>query len=317
MSPVGANDVTVGLVGLGVIAETHLTVLSYLPSIHLSFVVDPAPVTPPTFKGQRPPLYRSLDQALEEHEPDVIAVATPTPTHADITRRALESSRARVLVEKPMVHDLDALTQFESTTSPAELRSRVFVAHHFAFSPEVTWGAAQLRAHPEWGPVKRIVTSFHDAYITDAPHSFEAYTSSWVDSGVNQLSMLRRFVDLVDRGPLMESDDGATSWCTVRFRSHDDIGVASLRTSWQAVASSKRTTLYLEQSGVEIWLDHTAVTGFVTQDGALLSQLMNDGRTPRKVAHYRPLWESLLTGAPDPILGFDAAAEVVRLLYEP
>jgi predicted dehydrogenase len=310
-------DVTVGLLGLGVIAETHLAVLSQLSSVRLSFVVDPAPVTPPTVRGgSPPPLYGSLDDALGEHQPDVIVIATPTPTHADLTQQALEGSRARVLVEKPLVQDLDSLERLRSTCSSADLRSRVFVAHHFAFSPEVRWGAERLHTHPEWGPVTRIVASFHDAYITDATHSFAAYTSSWVDSGVNELSVLHRFVDLANRGPLHARDSGATSWCNLEFRSGGEIGTALLQTSWQAAASSKRTTLYLEKSGVEIWLDHTAVTGFVTRQGTIIDQLVNDGTTPRKLAHYQPLWESFLAEAPDPILGFDTAVQVVQLLYE-
>lgn len=311
------TDVTVGLVGLGVIAQTHLEVLSQLPSTHLSFVVDPAPVAPPTLRGAPPARYSSLDDALAAHRPDVIIIATPTPTHAELTRQALEGSEARLLVEKPLVHDLASLGQLGLASSPGELRSRVFVAHHFAFSPEVGWGAEQLNAHPEWGPVTRIVTSFHDAYLADAAHSFAAYTSSWVDSGVNQLSMLTRFVDLVDRGPLHETAGGATSWCTVKYRSNGDIGTATLRASWQTVASSKRTTLYLGQSGVEVWLDHTAVTGFVTQHGILLDQLVNDGTTPRKLSHYRPLWTSFLAESPDPVLGFDTATDVLELLYQP
>lgn len=311
------TDVTVGLLGLGVISQTHLAVLSQFPAVRLSFVVDPAPVTPPPFKGAQPPLFRSLDDALCEHQPDVIVIATTTPTHADLTHRALEGSEARVLVEKPLVHDLDALRRLESACSPADLRSRVFVAHHFAFSPEVLWGAEQLHTHPEWGSVTRIITSFHDAYITNAAHSFEAYTSSWVDSGINQLSMLHRFVDLVDRGPLQESDGGASSWCTVRYRSGAESGTSVLRTSWQATASSKRTTLYLEQTDVEIWLDHTAVTGFVIRQGELLDHQVNNGSTPRKLAHYRPLWESFLAHTPDPILGFDTAAHILGLLHQP
>jgi predicted dehydrogenase len=309
-------DVTVGLLGLGVIADTHLAVLAQLPAAQLSFVVDPAPVTAPVFRGRTPPLYRSLDEALGEHQPpNVIVIATPTSTHAELTQHALEATPARVLVEKPLVDDLDALRQLESACSATELRTRVFVAHHFAFSPEVRWGAHQLGEHPEWGPVTRIVVSFHDAYITDAAHSFQAYTSSWVDSGVNQLSMLSRFVDLVDRGPLQEWDGGATSWCTASFRSVGHPGTAALRTSWQAIASSKRTTLYLDQSGVEIWLDNTAVTGFVTRNGELFDQHVNDGSTPRKQAHYRPLWQSLLSDTPDPILSFDAASRIIHLLH--
>lgn len=94
-----------------------------------------------------------------------------------------------------------------------------------------------------------------------------------------------------------------------------ETGTALLRASWEAVASSKRTTVELGRSGFEIWLDHTAVTAFITRDGEVQEALGNDGQTPRKIAHYRPLYDSLLSHAPDPILGFDTAASVVELLY--
>lgn len=308
-------DIEVGLVGLGVISETHLSVLAEFPRVILSFLVDPDPDKPVSFKGVSPPRYTGIGDALGEHRPDLVVIASPTHTHADIARAVLTETAARVLVEKPFVHDLDALAMIRSLEPAIDLRSRVAVAHHFAFSPEVRWGADLLAQHPEWGPVTRITSVFHDAYIVNAEHSFAAYASSWIDSGINQLSVLARFVDLVERGELHESDGGASAWCTVGFRSGTTAGSALLRTSWQAVASSKKTTLELAEPGIEIWLDHTALTGVVERDSQVSESLVNDGLTPRKIAHYRPLYENLLSDKPDPILGFDAASSVVELLY--
>ncbi|MGW1176396.1 hypothetical protein ACWD4P_22100 [Kitasatospora sp. NPDC002543] len=67
------------------------------------------------------------------------------------------------------------------------------------------------------------------------------------------------------------------------------------------------------RSGVEIWIDHTAMTGFAAREGELLASFGNDGRTGRKVAHYRPLYASLLSDRPDPVLGLDATATITAI----
>lgn len=310
------GHVEVGLVGLGTIAETHLAVLAERGEVELAFGVDVDAGRSVSFRGASPPLYADVGAALDDHQPDLVVITTPTGTHAALAREVLERARgARVLVEKPFVHDLAALEALEGLDPGLGLPSRVMVAHHFAFSPEVRWAADQIERHPEWGPVTRITSVFHDPYIVDAERSFAAYGSSWIDSGVNQLSMLTRFVELTGARELHETGGGASAWCDVDFRSRGAAGTALLRTSWQAVASSKRTTIELGASGVEVWLDQTAVTALAIRDGRILDVLDNDGRTPRKVAHYRPLYESLLSGSPDPVLGFDAAAHVVRLLH--
>lgn len=309
----GDGVVSVGLVGVGTIAETHLAVLAEISGVDLVFVVDPRADAAVAFRDGYPPHHLTLDDALGKHEPDLVVVATPTGTHASLTQELLAQSAARILVEKPLAHGLDEVETLRAFDPSLGAAARVSVAHHFAFSPEVTW-AADLIGDNDWGPVTRITSVFHDPYITDADHSFAAYTSSWVDLGINQLSMLTRFVDVVGRGELHETAGGASAWCEVGFRSGGTSGSALLRTSWEATASSKRTTLYLDQAGVEVWLDHTAVTAVATRDGQVVDQLVADGRTPRKIAHYRPLYRSLLSGAPDPVLSFETGARIVELL---
>ncbi|WP_049649280.1 Gfo/Idh/MocA family protein [Kitasatospora sp. MY 5-36] len=307
------DPVRVGLVGLGVIAGTHLAVLAERPDVELEFTVDPKAVEPVVFRGGKPPHYGDLGSALAGHRPDLLVLATPTPTHAELVTEALLGSTARVLVEKPLVHDRASLAALRELDGTADVRGRVFTAHHFAFSPEVDWAAELIAAHPDWGPVTTITSAFYDPYVLRGPEAFASYVSSWTDSGVNQLSMLTRFVDLVGLTSLRQTDGGASAWCVVEFRSRGEAGTARLRSSWLTGSSSKESSLVLGRSGVEVWIDHTAMTGFAARRGELLAAFGNDGRTGRKVAHYRPLYAGLLSGRPGPVLGFDAAAVISEI----
>ncbi|WP_283137617.1 Gfo/Idh/MocA family protein [Rhizohabitans arisaemae] len=308
------DRVRVGLAGVGIIAQTHLEVLAALP-VSLEFTVDPNLAEPPVFRGTTPSHYRDLADALTAHQPDLVVIATPTETHADLVAQALRMSPARVLAEKPLVHDPSSLDRLRSMNDADDLRGRLFTAHHFAFSPEVGWAEEVIDKHPEWGPVTQITSAFYDPYILRGDQAFASYVSSWMDSGVNQLSMLARFVDLLAITSGGQTDGGSSAWYTFSYRCRGVVGTARLRTSWLTGSSSKKTVLTFGQAGVEVWIDHTAMTGFASRDDVLLAVYGNDGRTPRKVAHYRPLYESLLSDQPDPVLGFDVAETVVRLQH--
>ncbi|MFF1902815.1 Gfo/Idh/MocA family protein [Kitasatospora sp. NPDC058218] len=310
---VRVEPVRVGLVGVGIIAETHLAVLAEREDVALEFTVDSRPVEPVDFRGATPPHYGDLPRALDAHRPDLVVLATPTETHAELAVQALLRSGARVLVEKPLVHDLASLAALRELDGKADVRGRLFTAHHFAFSPEVDWAAALIAANPGWGPVTAITSAFYDPYVLRGEAAFASYVSSWMDSGVNQLSMLTRFVDLTELTSFQQADGGASAWCTVGFRSRGEAGTARLRSSWLTGSSSKESSLVLARSGVEVWIDHTAMTGFAAREGELLAVFGNDGRTARKIAHYRPLYASLFSGRPDPVLGFDAAARVTAI----
>ncbi|MEV7184988.1 Gfo/Idh/MocA family oxidoreductase [Kitasatospora sp. NPDC093102] len=307
------DPIRVGLVGIGIIAETHLAVLAERPDVDVEFTVDPRTRGPVVFRGATPPHYSGLDEALDGHQPDLLVLATPTETHAELVTVALLRSTARVLVEKPLVHDRASLAALRELDGKADVRGRVFTAHHFAFSPEVDWAAELLAAHPEWGPVTTVTSAFYDPYVLRGAEAFASYVSSWTDSGVNQLSMLTRFVDLVGLRSVRQTDGGASAWCAVDFRSRGEAGTARLRSSWLTGSSSKESSLVFGRSGVEVWIDHTAMTGFAARDGELLAAFGNDGRTGRKVAHYRPLYASLLSVRPDPVLGFDAAERITAI----
>ncbi|WP_436791193.1 Gfo/Idh/MocA family protein [Yinghuangia sp. YIM S10712] len=302
--------VRVGLLGLGHIAQTHLQVLAADKRVALDFTVDPNVADAPLFREARAPHYHSLKDALTKHQPELIVIATPTDSHMDLVAEALTRSTARVLVEKPLVHDVASLDRL---CAMADVRGRVFTAHHFAFSPEVEWAALMVGEHEEWGPVTEVTAAFHDPYVLRGRQAFTSYGSSWTDSGINQLSVVARLVEPIRMTAGTELDDGASAWCTFAFTSRGRTGTARLRTSWRTGASSKETVAVFDESGVELWIDHTAMTGFAAQGTELLATYGNDGRTPRKVAHYERLYDSLLSDHPHRLLRFDAAEHLTRL----
>lgn len=108
------------------------------------------------------------------------------------------------------------------------------------------------------------------------------------------------------------ADGGASAWYTAAYTSRGRAGTARLRSSWRTGASSKETVVVFAESGVELWMDHTALTGFAARCSELLSTHGSDGRTPRKLTHYRPLYDSIASGNPDPVLDFDTATRITE-----
>lgn len=304
MGPIDGRT-RVGLVGVGTIARTHLEVLAERPDVDLVFTVDPH-AEPPVFRGVTRAHYRDLDDALAAHRPHLVVIATPADSHADLATSVLTGSDARVLVEKPLVPDITSVDRLSGVDGS---RDRLFTAHHFAFSPEVEWAADLVAAHPQWGPVTAITSAFNDPYVLKGEQAFTSYLSPWTDSGINQLTVLARLVQVTAVTSLR--DEGTSCWAAASFRSRGAVGAARLHTSWRTGASSKSTAFTCGE--VEVWLDHTAMTAFAFRGGELLAEHGGDGRTPRKIAHYRPLYASLLSDRPDPILGFTAAATLTRL----
>jgi predicted dehydrogenase len=181
---------TVGVVGLGTIAKTHITVLRDLrPDVEV-IGIDPhgsaARAAPLTDR-----VYADVDAAADATpRVGLWVVATPTNLHLDAAVRLLaEAPGTRIVVEKPLVPSLDDLDRLLREVPMSTLRSRLFVSHHFAFSPEVVWAVGAARRIAS-GSLVRATLIFHDPYAGKAPSDRRSYVDPWVDSGPNQLSVL-------------------------------------------------------------------------------------------------------------------------------
>jgi predicted dehydrogenase len=294
------------VVGLGTIAQTHLEVLRTRRDVAVVAGVDP--------RGpgeQDLPTYATVGAAVEAGTgADLAVVATPTDTHLDLVSELLGTTTAHVLCEKPLARDSRSLDALADQHPADVLGSRLSVAHHFAFSPEVEWARELAAGTPLWGAPTRVTCVFNDAYAGFPPERRAVYVSSWVDSGPNQLSVLAAF---------------APHW---QVRSHRDLsqrsvtvldlpgGSAHLVSNWAAADSSKQTHVEYLGGEVEVRLDHTSMTALVREGDAITTHVAYAGRVGRKHAHYRGVYDAVLADPRDPRLGLPLAARIARTLEE-
>lgn len=292
------------LVGLGTIARTHLAVLARRADAVVVAAVDPR-----GGDAGDVPVFPDFDAALAaDLAPDLVVVATPTETHAALVREALDGTDARVLSEKPLAASAAEIATLAEEHPGAG--DRVAVAHHFAFSPEVTWARGLVAARPDWGPPTAVLSVFNDAYGDRLDDRRASLVSTWVDSGPNQLSLLAPFCS--GWQVVAQDDEGHRAVTTLRYAG----GHASLASNWLAADSSKQTVLEFLDGQVQVRMDHTSMTALVLEDGRVTAHAGYTGRLGRKDAHYAGLYDVLLTDPRDERLGVRLAAEVARVLDE-
>jgi predicted dehydrogenase len=280
----------IGAVGLGRITAAHLPALEQLPDVDVVAGCDIDPGRTLMFRGSSRPVHTSVDDLLN-HEPDVVVVATPTPTHAAVCHAILARTRAvRLLVEKPL-----GASPAEVDRLLAETRKGVQLdlIYHAAHAPEVAW--ARRRLDPAWGPVASVEASFADPYRDmDEARRASVYVSSWVDSGINALSVLAWFLTPIRIDSLTTTDpSGLTHEAKLGFESAGHHGTGLIRTSWDTDQASKHTTLTFA-SGTRLFLDHQGITGRLDQGDRRIDAFSYTGDNPRLVAHYLNAFQALL-----------------------
>jgi predicted dehydrogenase len=290
--------------GLGRIAQTHLAVLDRLSEATVVAGVDPAPSYDVPF-----PVNRTLEEGLAS-DPDVVVLATPTDSHVALASAVLAHSSALVLSEKPLAQTSAAIAELEIRHSPDVVATRLKVAHHFAFSPEVEWAVRLVAEHPEWGPPTRVVAMSTDAYGTLTASQRASLVSSFVDTAPNQLSVASAFTtgwrvdnhaDLSDRSVTTLGHDG---------------GRTILCSNWLAGDSSKHVVLEFLGGEVRVTIEHSSMTVLVTEGDRVAAHTAYVDDVERKQAHYLGVYDALLHRPDDPRLGVPLALRIARLLEE-
>jgi predicted dehydrogenase len=296
MSPDADRARAVVLVGLGTISSVHVRALEQFAGVDVIAGVDLEPDRVLRFRGARRPVYADLATAVERHRFDAVIVSTPTPVHAGVcaTALALEIS-ADVLVEKPLairLEDVHGLVE-QARNAGRSLR----VLYHAAHGAEVLWAVGFLRELTSAvGPVRRIESWHMDPYGALAPVRSDVFVSSWVDAGINALSILDRLVELRQVTALREFTDAPSTFeAAVTFDSEGAEGHGTIFTSWDVSEPSKGTRLIFDEH-IELVLDHVAVSGRLLREGRVDAIFGTDGRIPRLVGHYTALFEHELDG---------------------
>jgi len=143
-----------------------------------------------------------VSQALADRRVTAVVIATPTSTHAALTRAALESGR-HVLVEKPLTNEAS------SARALSELAARsglvLVVGHVFVHNPAVQWVKERLAAgelgrlyyassaRTNLGPIRTDVNvawdlaaqdiAIFDYWLGATPKSVSAQGHGWLNGG--------------------------------------------------------------------------------------------------------------------------------------
>lgn len=296
---------SIGLIGLGRIAQSHIAALEQLADVDVVAGCDIAPGRCLTFHGEARPVHTDLADLIR-HQLDAVIVAPPAAAHAQVCADLLAWPRppARILMEKPAADRLDAVVAMFSASATTQLD----VIYHAAHAPEVEWAAARLPDWSAWhGPIVAYEAYFCDPYGGQARQARrQVYLSSWLDSGINALSIAHRLMrpervsslDLLDPkgsvytatlafGPLVPDADAQS----VRT----PLAHARIRTSWDVPAPVKWTELTFA-SGATLQLDHQAISGAFQPSHGQGESFGYDGAHPRLVTHYIRAFSSLLLG---------------------
>jgi predicted dehydrogenase len=115
----------VGIVGNGMATRVfHAPYIRAVPVLDLRAVVSRRAGVPPPLPGV--PLVGDIEDLLRDPAIDLVVIATPGASHAELARRVLESGR-HVVVEKPFALDL---AQARAMIDCAAARGRIIAAFH-------------------------------------------------------------------------------------------------------------------------------------------------------------------------------------------
>ncbi len=300
----------VAIVGLGTIAKTHVGAWERLPGVDFVASVDVRDIEGWGFRGRRVPIHRSVEE-LAAYQPDCVVVATPTPHHYQACGEILGCLQTRILIEKPLASTLsDSLALLERTDD-------LVVLYHAAYAPEVRWAAERLSGWlDQFGPIRSFQCMFSDPWRDDPKTAATRYVSSWVDSGINCLSVLARLVRLEDLIDFTAIDERSSVYeAAVRFSSRGQSGRGDIRTSWDVATAAKHTTVEFG-TGVTLVLNHQEVNAVARDErGATIERFRFDHSTPRLVSHYVNLYASVLFDAQPYAFGVEENKLLYRLLF--
>jgi predicted dehydrogenase len=104
---------TLGVVGLGTVAEPHIEAYLQLDCVEIAGVAEPCAQRRNEVSARfGVPSFESCAQLLASSIPDIICVLTPASTHRQIVEESARAG-AHVLCEKPMAHTLEDASAME------------------------------------------------------------------------------------------------------------------------------------------------------------------------------------------------------------
>ena len=282
-------------------------------------------------------LCASADELLD-CDTDAVLISTPPQTH-DALAMACLARGADVLLEKPAVLSVDKLDGLYAQASRSG--ALLHVAYHAAFAVDLRWYLEYRRELSErygLGRISKIYCGFYDPYCIDGvllPDK-DKLMGSYLDSGVNQLSVCHRILGLNGASTISHYSQTDCNGVVIASHTHLSNGETELflDTDWTLGLNRKRTVIQYRDTPWQVVLDHSnqrvilqpasshdGVLGTlrgaeeieVGREGVLLFE---DTARDRLQRHYEGVFSDFERAVSDRIANEAATRTIHRLLLE-
>jgi UDP-N-acetyl-2-amino-2-deoxyglucuronate dehydrogenase len=199
-SPTGPHGI--GIVGTGVIAETHATAIAAIPGARLVAVTDVVPERAVEFAGSHDcEVEPSLDALLARQDIDVVSVCVPSGLHAEVGVQVAAAGK-HLVVEKPIDVSLTAADRLIEAVDAAGVAMTVISQHRF--DP----GLVELRGLIDDGALGRLVLGEASTkwYRSQGYYDSAPWRGTWALDGGSLMNQGIHYVDLLRwaMGPIVE-----------------------------------------------------------------------------------------------------------------
>lgn len=268
------------LVGLGPIARSYCLGLKDTKVFELVAVCDKNPdcLSRPLYRDY--PFFTSPAEMIAKIKPDFVLVSTPPATHYAIGREVLEAG-CNLLVEKPATTDFSDLQDLIKLAR--EKKVLLDVVFHWNYGSEVLYLKDKLKDYPQIAKIKTII---FDPYSEHNKIKVERVNmgGTWLDSGVNAMSMLSSLLDfkeigLLERKYLLDKECNLPYYSLHRF----DLGgiETEIEINWDTPLNRKMTYVWFK-NGETMVIAHSEQR--IYHDGKVVFE---DARFERLSTHYR------------------------------
>lgn len=231
------------------------------------------------------------EMELTSSDCDAVLIATPPKTHYQLAKACLGKGLS-VLLEKPAVLSMEELLSLYEYANRAN--AVLHVAYHAAFAVDLLWwikNRTLITKRYGLGSLSKILCGFYDPYVTNGVvlAGKEKLLGSYIDSGVNQLSVCDRIVDASESSlnnfectdhRYNSASDNLVITSETEY-SNSDISI-HLDTGWIYGLNRKRTVLLFKDCEKQIVLDHSNQRVLI-QTAKTETDIISDLRSPMDI----------------------------------
>lgn len=275
-----------GIIGIGHIAQYHFEAIGLIDGLELTSVCDHDYSKLENVKLDVDK-YNNSNDLISSSQVDVVMIATPTESHAKMAEHVIKAGKP-VILEKPAALTFREFNLLKSLSLSKKVP--VFTLFHASYGYELTPTFEILNnLENKDGLVWK--SFFSDPYEKDAKAK-SSLVNSWVDSGINFLSILQRVlspdsIDLIFSSHTPATGEEKSKICSnLVFEFSGNIsGTAIIECNWSKGINRK-------VSKVRIQNKHWLILEHSDQSLVELGRRMTiDNELPRLTNHYIAAFE--------------------------